>query len=434
MATLDQLPEYRRHRLTIPKSIEEMGGLHIVGTERHEARRIDNQLRGRAGRQGDRGSSRFFISLDDQLMKLFAGKTTMTALSKLGMKEGDAIEHRWVTKSVSRAQRKVEERNYEIRKNLLEYDEVMEHQRSEFYGIRQAVLEGEGIPALVIEYLAEAVADAVDEYLAPGYTKQQAAEWLRQHLDVSVDPAKLYLDDMASLQEAVRKEARSDVASVIELTLPEYMSNDLSPSEWDTKGLASWAMSRFRSCSFRRTTSASRTPTRFAASSPSPPVSRWIKRTCRGCRSSSSKNYAQLQLVEWAKQKFGIELDAEELAKQPPEDVMPLVLARAQGGIRPAGDRRTPSTSCSTWCRKARRKTRTGRWRNCSTSPTGGSTSAGTRSTSAHSKAPPFATRSLKRTTSTCTKASWRRRPSRWQRSTQASGRTWRGGCGSTGA
>ncbi len=179
MNALDDVPEYHRHRLEVFDHVEKLGGLHIIGTERHESRRIDNQLRGRAGRQGDRGSSRFFISLEDDLMKLFAGKATLTALSKLGMKEGDAIEHRWVTHSVERAQRKVEERNYEIRKQLLDYDEVMEYQRNAFYDIRQDVLEGRDIDELIFEYIADAVEDAVGTYLAKDYVQIQVAEWMR---------------------------------------------------------------------------------------------------------------------------------------------------------------------------------------------------------------------------------------------------------------
>ena len=107
LSQLDQLPDYKRHRLQLWDHVEKMGGLHIVGTERHESRRIDNQLRGRAGRQGDQGSSRFFLSLEDDLMKMFAGGKTKVLLSKLGMKEGDAIEHGMVSRSVGRAQRKV---------------------------------------------------------------------------------------------------------------------------------------------------------------------------------------------------------------------------------------------------------------------------------------------------------------------------------------
>src|SRR6185436_18147851 len=139
------------HRIRWFETVEDLGGLHVIGTERHEARRIDNQLRGRSGRQGDKGSSRFFVSLEDDLMKMFAGETQMKILAKLGMKEGDSIEHPWLSKSVQGAQRKVEERNFQIRKNILEYDEVMEHQRRTFYGLRQQVLEGRDTKGIILD-------------------------------------------------------------------------------------------------------------------------------------------------------------------------------------------------------------------------------------------------------------------------------------------
>ncbi len=113
------------------RKVAEMGGLHIVGTERHDARRIDNQLRGRAGRQGDPGSSRFYLSLEDDLMRIFAGEWVAGMLDRLGMEEGQAIESRMVSRRIEAAQKKVEERNFDIRKNLLEYDEVMDKQRKE---------------------------------------------------------------------------------------------------------------------------------------------------------------------------------------------------------------------------------------------------------------------------------------------------------------
>src|SRR5690606_24001872 len=166
---LDEQGRFSIHKIGWAESIEELGGLHVIGTERHESRRIDNQLRGRSGRQGDRGSTRFFVSLEDDLMKMFAGETTMKALSRPGMREGDAIEHPWLTKSIERAQRKVEERNFQVRKNILEYDEVMEHQRQAFYGTRQRVLEGRDVKDLVFDYIGDAVEDAVETYLAPGY-------------------------------------------------------------------------------------------------------------------------------------------------------------------------------------------------------------------------------------------------------------------------
>src|SRR5213076_3107548 len=109
------------------------GGLHIIGTERHDARRIDNQLRGRAGRQGDPGSSRFYLSLEDDLMRIFAGEWVSAVLQRLGMEEGQAIESGMVSRRITAAQKKIEERNFDSRKHLLEYDEVMDHQRKTVY-------------------------------------------------------------------------------------------------------------------------------------------------------------------------------------------------------------------------------------------------------------------------------------------------------------
>jgi preprotein translocase subunit SecA len=123
-----------------------LGGLHIVGTERHESRRIDNQLRGRAGRQGDPGSSRFYLSLEDDLMRIFAGDRVKNLMDRMGMPDDEPIEHPWVTRSVENAQRKVEERNFDIRKNLLEYDDVMNAQRKTVYALRQQLLEGRYSP------------------------------------------------------------------------------------------------------------------------------------------------------------------------------------------------------------------------------------------------------------------------------------------------
>ena len=124
------------------RKVAEMGGLHIVGTERHDRRRIDNQLRGRAGRQGDPGSSRFYLSLQDELMRMFAGEWVAKVLTRLGMQEGEAIESGMVTRRIEKAQKKVEEWHFDQRKNLLEYDEVMDHQRKSVYGKRQEILDG----------------------------------------------------------------------------------------------------------------------------------------------------------------------------------------------------------------------------------------------------------------------------------------------------
>jgi preprotein translocase subunit SecA len=133
------------------EKVKSSGGLHIVGTERHESRRIDNQLRGRAGRQGDPGTSRFYLSLEDDLMRIFTGERIKNLMDRMGMPDDEPIEHPWVTKSVENAQHKVEQRNFDIRKNLLEYDDVMNAQRKTVYALRQQLLIGRYEPEEVDE-------------------------------------------------------------------------------------------------------------------------------------------------------------------------------------------------------------------------------------------------------------------------------------------
>ncbi|GAA3545977.1 preprotein translocase subunit SecA [Zobellella aerophila] len=152
----------RRHEAVI-----EAGGLHIIGTERHESRRIDNQLRGRAGRQGDPGSSRFYLSMEDALMRIFASDRVTGMMKKLGMEEGEAIEHPWVTRAIENAQRKVETRNFDIRKNLLEFDDVANDQRKVVYEQRNELLDTGDIKE-TIEVIREDVFNGViDEYIPP---------------------------------------------------------------------------------------------------------------------------------------------------------------------------------------------------------------------------------------------------------------------------
>ncbi|MEE2983808.1 MAG: preprotein translocase subunit SecA [Pseudomonadota bacterium] len=144
------------------------GGLHITGTERHESRRIDNQLRGRAGRQGDPGSSRFYLSLEDSLMRIFASERVSGLMQKLGMEEGEAIEHQWVTKAIENAQRKVEGRNFDIRKQLLEFDDVANDQRKHIYEQRRDLMEADDISENIRGIRHDVVNDLVDTYIPPG--------------------------------------------------------------------------------------------------------------------------------------------------------------------------------------------------------------------------------------------------------------------------
>ncbi|MDD5773224.1 MAG: preprotein translocase subunit SecA [bacterium] len=144
------------------KKVVELGGLYVLGTERHESRRIDNQLRGRCGRQGDPGVSRFYISLEDDLMRLFGSDKISGMMSKLGMQEGEDIQHPWVTKAIETAQKRVESHNFDIRKHLLEYDDVMNKQRVVIYEERQAVLKGEELKEHIQEMLQDVLQDKMD--------------------------------------------------------------------------------------------------------------------------------------------------------------------------------------------------------------------------------------------------------------------------------
>ena len=224
-------------------------GLHIVGTERHEARRIDNQLRGRAGRQGDPGSSRFFLSIRDELMAIFAGEWTLKVLGWLGLQGDVAIEDKRVSKGVERAQKKVEQRNFDTRKNLLEYDEVMDYQRRTFYSQRQTVLEGRGLEVLVRDMLGEVVGEAVQTYLHGRYRQECIAEWATQTLQMQIRDDQIRAesdDDLDALEAMLRDRAKDEARSTIAMTLGEYMDEDLEPANWDLKGLSAWAMSRFK--------------------------------------------------------------------------------------------------------------------------------------------------------------------------------------------
>jgi preprotein translocase subunit SecA len=156
--------------------VRELGGLHILGTGRHESRRIDNQLRGRSGRQGDPGSSRFYLSLEDDLLRIFGSDRLSSIMDKLGMEEDEPIEHSMVTRAIENAQRKVEGHNFDIRKHLLEYDDVMNKQREVVYGQRREVLEGDTIRPIIDDFMADLVEQVAGEF-APGRIAAEEWEW-----------------------------------------------------------------------------------------------------------------------------------------------------------------------------------------------------------------------------------------------------------------
>ena len=190
------------------------GGLHIIGTERHESRRIDNQLRGRSGRQGDPGSSRFYLSLEDDLMRIFASDKVAGVMQKLGMERGEAIEHKWVTKAIENAQRKVEGRNFDIRKQLLEYDDVANDQRKEIYSLRAELMSADEVKEQIEAIRDDVLVELIDQYIPPQSLDElwdiagleaALAEQFGQQL-----PLQRWLDEDESLHEETLRQRIHD--------------------------------------------------------------------------------------------------------------------------------------------------------------------------------------------------------------------------------
>lgn len=212
------------------QEIIELGGLHVFGTERHESRRIDNQLRGRSGRQGDPGSSQFFVSLEDDLMRLFGGENIASLMDRFGIDEGVPIDHPLVSRAIENAQKKVESRNFEIRRNLVEYDDVLNSQREVIYSQRRRVLEGENIKEPILEMVEEIVNRLVSEYTAEkGFLDDQNARFLLERIEnLCVRKGRIKLEYMIDREpdevyEVLMEEARSYYEAREEELTPEIM-------------------------------------------------------------------------------------------------------------------------------------------------------------------------------------------------------------------
>jgi preprotein translocase subunit SecA len=207
--------------------VVQSGGLHVIGSERHESRRVDNQLRGRSGRQGDPGSSRFYLSLEDPLMRIFASERVASLMQKLGMKEGESIEHPWVTKAIENAQRKVEARNFDIRKQLLEYDNVANDQRRVIYQQRDELMAAEDISATIEAVRHDVTEEIVQQFIPPHSVEEQwdvkgLEEALERELGAKINVTQWMEDDhylhddklRLMVQEAVDKLYEEKVESI----------------------------------------------------------------------------------------------------------------------------------------------------------------------------------------------------------------------------
>ncbi|MGD0898472.1 MAG: SEC-C metal-binding domain-containing protein [Thermoguttaceae bacterium] len=315
------------------REVAGMGGLHILGSERHEARRIDLQLRGRCGRQGDPGSSRFYLSLEDDLMRIFAGEWVKNILTRLGMKEGEAIESRMVSRRIEGAQKKVEERNFEIRKNLLEYDEVMDEQRKRVYGYRQRILEGANCKQLVLDMIRQQVARHLDQCLARDYGTETFAKWAGKELAVEFDARDFRAMDFSDAQQyaldQAERKAETQVFDAIEENLPSEVERD----EWNWEALAKFANTRWHTSLRDRDlkqvgrehlaeflVEKARAATRKVDLSPG--------------AAFLEADFGIQSACGWIRHKFAIDLPPDEVRDLPPEEFNETVCRRAEAAYR----------------------------------------------------------------------------------------------------
>jgi preprotein translocase subunit SecA len=292
--------------------VAEIGGLHVLGTERHEARRIDNQLRGRCGRQGDKGSSQFFLSFDDDLMRIFAPEWTVKALSWIGWEEGQPIYHKRISKGIEKAQKKVEERNFEVRKSLLEYDEVMDYQRKIFYSRRCEVLTGKGLKNVIEQMINNTIATNCDTILSADYPIKCIVEWARTNFSVDLNPSDITGLKAEAIERLIKQQAKAAAANNISLSIGEYLEDYSDPQTWDVAGLCKWAMSAFR-VSLSPGKVKHQSPEEIEQQLTSAASEQIDKKDCSQLDEFLNEDFAARMFVEWARAKFGIKLDSEQI-------------------------------------------------------------------------------------------------------------------------
>ncbi|MBW3596146.1 MAG: SEC-C domain-containing protein [Planctomycetes bacterium] len=305
------------------EQVKQLGGLHVIGTERHESRRIDLQLRGRCGRQGDPGSSRFFLSLEDDLMRIFIGKDWVrNILQRLGMQEGESIESRLVTRRIEAAQKKVEERNFEIRKNLLEYDEVMDFQRKKVYGYRQQILDGADCKALILEMIAEQVETDVTRFLNPLYGCDTFAKWAaaQVHMSRPLEARMFRGADISDAETTVRdealREAESDIFEKMEENLP---NEEEAMDEWNWEAMARFANARWGT-NYRDRDLKKIGRDQLAETLLNDAEKFIEKQDLSEGAEFLQEDYGVRTTVAWAELRYGVKVDLEEAKKlEPPE-------------------------------------------------------------------------------------------------------------------
>lgn len=326
------------------RKVAELGGLHVVGTERHDSRRIDLQLRGRAGRQGDPGSSRFFLSLEDDLMRIFAGEKVKGMLTWLGMEEGESIEHPMVSRQIQKAQKRVEERHFESRKSLLEYDEVMDHQRKEVYSYRQDILDGVNCRDLIGGMLNQQIDKWAGQFLARQYRWETAAAFASQNLGLIVDPEDVSNMDKVQMAEFMRSEGQRQAEVLIEDQMAENLPEEGDQRDWNWQTLATWANRQFNlNINDRELRKISREGMegdeldrdkvfRYMIDRSNEAIERW---DFEPLDTILAEDFGAKQLAGWLKHQFGVEMDSAEFTQfDEPTDAITLVQQRVRERYR----------------------------------------------------------------------------------------------------
>jgi len=226
--------------ITSNEKVKESGGLHVIGTERHESRRVDNQLRGRSGRQGDPGSSRFYLSLEDNLMRIFASDKVSMFMKKIGMEEGEAIEHKWVTRAISNAQKKVEGHNFDIRKHLLDYDDVANEQRKYIYNKRNDFLKDTNRIKITNEIIEEVFANLMEESIN-SETTNDIDDILQRDFNIQINASKIIkesskkneaIEELLDQAKAIFNDSRSTVPDEIYLEIIKEIYINIVDKSW----------------------------------------------------------------------------------------------------------------------------------------------------------------------------------------------------------
>lgn len=310
------------------RKVADMGGLHILGTERHEARRIDNQLRGRCARQGDPGTSRFYLSLQDDLMRVFAGEWVSNVLARLGMQEGEAIESTMVTRQIAGAQKKVEEKNFEARKNLLEYDEVMDHQRKRVYSYRQEILEGYNCKSRILEMLDEQINTAVDRCLDEDYGSSGFAQFVSNRLGIEYDASEFVRTTFEEADTYAHNKAVRQIPIQAQEMLEENLGEEDS-REWNWQALSNQVNSRWG----LKTTD--RQLKQIGKDNLGEYLIEHAQKFLAGVDLSEGRQFldtswALRSICDWARLKFQIKLNPEDLTNQSGESIKEMLRGKVR--------------------------------------------------------------------------------------------------------